>query len=113
MAHETPAARWKLERLREQIGVAAVLARAGLKDSARHVLERSKPLPTLDPEGELLSFQAFAYVLLGDKDTALQLLKEQIAADPAHRVGLARTYHWWWRDLREDPRFKQLLSTTK
>ncbi len=113
MAHETPAARWKLEQLREQIGVAAVLARAGLKDSARHVLERSKPLPTLDPEGELLSFQAFAYVLLGDKDTALQLLKEQIAADPAHRVGLARTYHWWWRDLREDPRFKQLLSTTK
>jgi len=113
MAQETPVQRWQLDRLREQIGVAAVLARAGLKDSARRVLQRSKAAPTLDPEGELLSFQAFAYVLLGDKDTALQLLKEQIAANPAHRVGLARTYHWWWRDLREDPRFKQLLSTTK
>lgn len=113
MAQETPAAKWKLERLREQTGVAAVLARAGLKDSARRVLERSKAPPALDPEGELLSFQAFAYVLLGDKDTALQLLKEQVAADPAHRVGLARTYHWWWRGLRDDPRFRRLLSTSK
>jgi serine/threonine-protein kinase len=113
MAQQTPAAQWKVNRLREEIAVAAVLARAGLKDSARHVLARSKAPAQIDPEGELLSLQAFAYLLLGDKETALRLLSEQVAANPAHRVGLARTFHWWWRDLRDDPRFQALASTRK
>jgi hypothetical protein len=100
-------------RLQAQIGVAAVLARAGLGDSARHVLARSKAGPDVDPESELLSFRAFAYVLLGDRDAAFRLLKEQVAANPAHRVGLARSIHWWWRDLRDDPRFKELVGASR
>ena len=100
-------------RLESQNAVAAVLARAGLADSARHVLARSRGGPDVDPEVELLSFQAFAYLLLGDRDEALRLLKEQVAANPAHRAGLARSTHWWWRDIKDDPRFKQLIGTAK
>jgi TolB-like protein len=100
-------------RLESQNAVAAVLARAGLKDSARHVLERSRGGPDVDPEVELLSYQAFAYLLLGDRDEALRLMKQQIAANPAHRVGLARSTHWWWRDIKDDPRFRQLIGTGK
>jgi len=36
-----------------------------------------------------------------------------MAANPQHRVGLAKISHWWWRDIRDDPRFKELLRTTK
>ena len=100
-------------RLESQNAVAAVLARAGLADSARHLLARSRGGPDVDPEVELLSFQAFAYLLLGDRDEALRLMKEQVAANPAHRAGLARSTHWWWRDIKDDPRFKQLIGTAK
>ena len=109
----TPARTREYVRLESQNAVAAVLARAGLADSARHLLARSRGGPDLDPEAELLSYQAFAFVLLGDRDQALRLLKEQVAANPAHRVGLARTTHWWWRDIKDDPRFQELIRTTK
>jgi len=99
--------------VQSQDAVAAVLARAGLKDSARHLLARSRGGPDVDPEAELLSYQAFAYLLLGDRDEALRLMKQQIAANAAHRVGLARSTHWWWRDIKDDPRFKQLIGTGK
>src|SRR2546430_16619825 len=75
-------------RLESQNGVAAVLARAGLADSARHLLARPRGGPNGDPEVELLSYQAFPYLLLGDRDAALRLVKEQGAANPAHRAGL-------------------------
>ena len=113
MGKLTPARQWRLERLRADIGVAAVLARAGLADSARRVLARSQASAELDPERELLSFEAFARTLLGDREGALRLLTEQIAANPQHRVGLARFSHWWWRDLRDDPRFKALIGTPR
>src|SRR5207249_2721758 len=84
--------------------VAAVLARAGLADSARLLLVRSTAADDakLDPERELLADAAFAYTLLGDRDQAIRLLQEQIAANPQHRVGLAKMSHWWWRSLRND-----------
>jgi len=109
----TPPQLWRFGRLQAQIGVAAVLARAGLADSARRVLARSRGGPDVDPEGELLSFQAFAYLFLGDRDMALRLLKQQVAANPAHRVGLAKSNHWWWRDIRGDPRFREIIGTGK
>ncbi len=100
-------------RVQAQIGVAAVLARAGLRDSARHVLGRSNAGPDIDPESELLGFQAFAYLLLGDRDMTFRLLKQQVAANPAHRAGLARSVHWWWRDIRDDARFKELVGVAE
>jgi TolB-like protein/tRNA A-37 threonylcarbamoyl transferase component Bud32 len=100
----------EFDRLRNQILVAGVLARAGLGDSARHVLARSSADPEIDRERDLVSYQAFVRLLLGDREKALELLKEYVAANPEHRVGFATSYHWWWRDLRDDPRFRELVG---
>ena len=94
----------------QQIFVAAVLARAGLADSARHVLERSKGNAEIDPQKELLGYEAMARVMLGDKDEALRLLDEYLVANPKHREGFRKIVHWWWRPIQDDPRFKALIG---
>jgi tetratricopeptide (TPR) repeat protein len=110
----TPETQWPYDRLEAEIWMAAVLVRAGLTDSARHLLARSIDAdPPVDPERELLSVAAFAYTLLGDSDQAIRLLQEQIAANPQHRVGLMKMSHWWWRKLRDDPRFKALVAAPR
>ena len=98
------------QRLFEDIHVAAVLARAGRADSARHVLDRSKGDRQVDPQRELLGYEAFARTMLGDKDEALRLLDEYLVANPKHREGFRKIVHWWWRPLQDDPRFKALIG---
>ena len=97
-------------QLYEQIFVAAVLARGGLADSARHVLDRSKGNAEVDPQKELLGYEAFVRVMLGDKDEALRLLDEYLVANPKHREGFRQIVHWWWRPIQDDPRFKALIG---
>jgi eukaryotic-like serine/threonine-protein kinase len=99
-----------IKQLYEPVWVAAVLGRAGLKDSARHVLERSRGSADVDPDREILGYQAAVYTMLGDKDAALRLLGEYLVASPAHREGFRKNVHWWWRSLQEDPRFKALIG---
>src|SRR3989442_1120306 len=99
-----------LKRLYEQVWVAAVLGRAGLKDSARRVLQRSRGSPDIDPEREILGFQAAVYTMLADKEAALRLLSEYLVANPRHREGFRKNVHWWWRSLQEEPRFKALIG---
>jgi eukaryotic-like serine/threonine-protein kinase len=99
-------------QLYQQIFVAAVLARAGLADSARRVLERSRGNADIDPGKELLGYEAFVRVMLGDKDEALRLLSEYFTANPSHREGFRENVHWWWRPIQNDPRFKQLIGAT-
>jgi serine/threonine-protein kinase len=94
----------------QQIFVAAVLARAGLADSARHVLQRSKGTADIDPQKELLGYEAMARVMLGDKDEALRLLDEYLVANPKHREGFRKIVHWWWRPIQDDARFKALIA---
>jgi hypothetical protein len=94
----------------QHIFVAAVLARAGLADSARHVLERSKGNADIDPQKELLGYQAMARVMLGDKGEALRLLDEYLVANPKHREGFRKIVHWWWRPIQDDPQFKALIG---
>jgi TolB-like protein len=105
----TPERDRPLKQLNEQIWVAAVLGRAGLKDSARHVLDRSRGSPDIDPTRDLLGLQAVVRTMLGDKDEALRLLGEYLVANPRHREGF-RNVHWWWRPLQDDPRFKALIG---
>jgi len=97
-------------RLYEQIYVAAALTRAGLPDSARHVLERSEGNAEIDPQRELLGYVAFVRVMLGDKDEALRLLDQYLVANPKHREGFRKIVHWWWRPLQNDQRFKALIG---
>ncbi len=89
---------------------AAVIARAGLPDSARHVLERSKGNAEVDPQKELPGYEAVVRVMLGDRDEALRLLDEYFTANPKHREGFRKSVHWWWRPIQSDPRFKALIG---
>lgn len=108
---------WKLaptsdrefQKLGAQMMVAAVLARAGLADSARRVARRARGSPDVDPTRDLAMMETFVRLLLGDRDTALSTLKVYLAANPQRRAGLAEDPGWWYRDLQDDPGFQQLV----
>lgn len=72
--------------------VAAVLARAGLPDSARAVLARARREAEGDPEGRIsfLFDEAYVALLLGDRAGARRLLDDYLAARPALRPYLTR-----------------------
>jgi serine/threonine-protein kinase len=97
-------------KLEGQIATAAVLARAGLADSARQLLRRSRGGVEVDPDRQLLVMEGFVHLLLGDKDEALKTLKAFLAANPARRAGLAEDPGWWYRSLQDDPRFLALVT---
>jgi hypothetical protein len=67
----------------------------------------------VDPERELLSHEALVRELLGQRDEALALLKQFIVAKPEHRTGYANSQSWWWRGLKTDPRFQELVGITQ
>ena len=98
------------QQLYQQIWVAAVLTRAGQVDSARHVLGRSRGTADVDPQKELLGYQAFVFVMLGDHSEAVRVLDEYFTANPRHREGFRKNVHWWWRPIQNDPRFKALIG---
>ncbi len=95
-----------------QMLVAMAIARAGLSDSARHVVERARADATVDPTRDLAYFEAAVRVVLGDKDEAFRLLTTYIAANPQVRASLAKDETWWWRDLKSDARWQTLLGLT-
>jgi TolB-like protein/tetratricopeptide (TPR) repeat protein len=68
--------------------VAAVLARAGLPDSARHVITRAHAQAPQDPE--VLPLEAAARLLLGDTTTARRLMADYRRGNPAARAVVLR-----------------------
>jgi eukaryotic-like serine/threonine-protein kinase len=120
IGQRTPDEQWEHGAKKSaELVVAAVIARAAgvdsgrrtlLADSARQVLRRSKPTREEDPEGELIGTEAFAQTLLGDKDEVFRLLKEYFALNPGHRALFAKGNSWWWRPLKDDPRFAELVG---
>ena len=103
-----PAPRRGVIHLREQMMVAATLARAGLKDSAHAVIERSRGTPELDPEHDLVAMEAFVRTLLGEQDEAIRLLQRYVAANPEHSFRVGGDIFWWWWDLQKHPGFQAL-----
>ena len=90
------------------MGMAAVLARAGLADSAGAVAERSRGDEDLDPTKDLVYFEAFVRTLTSENEQALDLLSEYMALsgkDPSE------VDHWWFDPLREEPRYRTLAGT--
>ena len=106
----TPDKDWVFEGREAPMLVAAGLVHAGMPDSARRVLQRSRGDATTDPTRDLLIDEAVIRVILGDKDEALKLLKQYLVANPEHRAGMAETQSWWWRDLKNDPRYKEMVG---
>jgi len=103
-----PAQRRQVIHLREQMLVAATIARAGLKDSAHQVIERSRGTPELDPDHDLVAMEAFVRTLLGEQDEAIRLLQRYVAANPEHSFRVGGDIFWWWWDLQKHPGFQAL-----
>jgi TolB-like protein len=108
-----------LNRKKGEMHVAAAIANAArqdsarrtlLADSARAVLLRARAnSASIDPVRELAAIEAGVRVLLGDKDIAVERLREYITVNPDHRQGFASRTGWWWRDLQNYPPFQALI----
>jgi len=90
------------------MAVAAVLARAGLADSARHVAEASRGNPTVDPIKDLVYVEAFVRTLLGDEEEAVDLLAEYLAVAGKTPDEID---HWWFDPLKDLPRYRTLRGS--
>ncbi len=114
----TPPATQPLERLTDNMLVAAVVARASrsqpaLVDSARHLAKASEGNLQIDGTRESAYRGAFVYTILGDKADAVRLLKDYLAANPQRAVTLRDDAGWWFRDIEKDPQFRQLVGSAK
>jgi tetratricopeptide (TPR) repeat protein len=78
--------------LYRRAAVAAVLARAGAKDSARAVVARARAQAAANEDLRIpfLYDEAYVRLLLGDRAGARRLLDEYLAARPSFRAYLAR-----------------------
>jgi hypothetical protein len=93
--------------------MAAVLARAGLPDSARHVIQRARDTvqgarDTDSVNSYIDYFEAAARLALGDRDTAILRLGEYLEARPTAKANIAGD--WLWRPLSDDPRFQAIVA---
>ena len=107
----SPAARRELNRLKSGMLVGVVLARAGLADSARRVIERSKGGAEIDPTRDIALLGAWAYTQLDDKPSAVEMFKLYFAANPAARVSYSEDPGWMFGGLRDYPAFRALVGT--
>jgi tetratricopeptide (TPR) repeat protein len=108
----SPPAIRDFRQLRGQMLVGIVLARAGLKDSARAVMMRSRADASQDPTRELSQLEAVGRTILGDRDEAVTLLGNWLATNPQQRASLAKDNTWWFKDLLTDPRYRALVGVS-
>jgi len=93
---------WGMGRLQ----LAAVLANAGLADSAAVLLGGADTGEGANPW--TLYYAAKVRLNLGEEDAALKLLESFLVALPGRRDYIARD--WWWEPLRADPRFLAMVG---
>jgi tetratricopeptide (TPR) repeat protein len=91
-------------------GLADANRRTELADSARRVLERAHEdyVRVDDPSQELLSVEAFSWVILDDFERAIERWK--VYASVNHGFQQAGDISWRWRELREHPRFQEVIT---
>jgi serine/threonine-protein kinase len=104
-----PPSQREFMRKRGSMLVSWALARAGLKDSARQVVIRSRADVDEDPPRELVFFEAMTRTRIGDTDEALRQLAIYMAANPQMRKSLASDP--WFKPLRDNPRFQTLVAS--
>lgn len=97
------------EHLTGEMLVGGVLARAAMPDSARSVwlAARRKVTPEIDPNGWTYFLEAYVRTVAGDEDEAFDLLKRYAAMNP----GTSFEHNWWWRPLRDHPRWREIATT--
>lgn len=88
--------------------VAAVAARAGLRDSALALTRQA--WTKAEAENPLLHYyEANVHQQLGDHERAIESLAAYVRAEPQRREYLARD--WYFEDIRADPRFQALVAS--
>jgi TolB-like protein len=92
------------------IMVAGVLLKADLADSASSVLAQVDHSEDIDPQQNLLYFEAGIRASTGDLDGSLAVLRRFLAATPGSTIAESNAVHWWWGDLRGRPEFEQLVD---
>jgi len=102
-----PPRRQEITRSLVLMNVAAVLARAGMTDSARAVISYARETATQE-DARLYTYEANARLQLGDEEQAIRLLARYIEARPSRKDYVARD--WWWTSLREHPAFRALVE---
>ena len=98
-------------RKRAQILLSMAIANAGLGDSARSVAKNARGDPTVDPTNDLMYLEVAARNVMGDREEALRLAERYLATNPQDRESFARDQTWFFKGLRDDPRFKALVGT--
>ena len=88
--------------------VGGVIARAGLADSANSVLNRARADDAIDPSRTLMRIEAVMRIFGREYDQALDLLEEYRRIYPDYSFQVEGELHWFWRPLRNDPRFRVL-----
>lgn len=102
---EKVGAEWPQARLL----VGGALARVGLSDSARAVLERATAKA---PDRPFTHYNGANVLLqLGQPDSAVALLSRYLEAFPDRRASLADD--WWFDDLHGRPGFERLISPSE
>jgi hypothetical protein len=81
------------------------LARAGLADSARHVMERARGDGNIDAGRELAQLEAIGRMIVGDKEEAFKQFSNYLASNPQQLESLDKDESWEFKEFREDPRF--------
>jgi len=99
-------------RAQARVLMGGVLARDGLRDSARAVWARAREQATaqVDPGQILPALEAYARTLAGDMDEAIDLLKRAVSANPDHDFANTAGRYWWWRELRQSPRWREVTG---
>ena len=90
--------------------VAIALARAGLRDSAVVTARRARADSTVDVTRDLAFLEAIVHTILGNRGEAIGHLDRYYRANPQFRASLAHDESWWWRDLRQDPRWRAMAG---
>jgi hypothetical protein len=105
-----PEFRKEFFRLNSNLLVSAVLARAGQKDSATRLADRSRGNAEISPTQDLALVGAFVQTLLADTTKALDLLKLYFSVNERDRAAYAEEPGWWFRPIAGDPRWRQLVG---
>jgi eukaryotic-like serine/threonine-protein kinase len=99
-------------RKRAQVFLSMALANAGLRDSARAVVTRARAdSATIDQTNDLMYLEVAARNVMGDREEAIKVLRNYLATNPQDRESIARDETWFFRGLRDDPRFVALVRT--
>jgi serine/threonine-protein kinase len=108
----SPANLQEFDKLKGKMMVGIAYLRAGMPDSAKAIAASSQGDPSVDPRGETVNLAAIIYAQAGDKDKAISLAKRWFAANPNQRATAANDNAWWFKDIRDDPRYKALIKSS-